>query len=104
MKHPFSHYGINTMFFPEMAKSGSDPGIEVCIDDDDDELSEDRRGIIHIYSTLEIRISDDKSTMIQRLTPEEAKCLAYKLNQFASFVESFNEEIEVPVSDLEDFA
>jgi hypothetical protein len=99
LRHEFSHYKLPTLFSQELIKGDTEPGIEVYIDDEDDEMTEIRRGPLFIYSTLELRISDGDTVAIQRLTADEARCLALKLQQFADFVSSFNREIEVPLGE-----
>jgi hypothetical protein len=96
---------IDTLFTQEVLPvNPMDPVFEIGIDDGDDDFNEDRRGTIHIYSTLEVRICAGEVVAIQRLTPEEARKAAQILIRYADIVETLSEDIAKDFNELEDLA
>lgn len=106
LKHNLSGAVIKTLF-PNTIYDIDGPkeeGFHVGIDDGDDDISEDRRGDIHIYSTIEVSISSENILAVQRLTPYEARKVAALLLKFAQISEEVGKRAEAELNEMEKFA
>jgi hypothetical protein len=105
LKHELSGAVIRTLFpntVYDIARN-KQGGFHVGIDDGDDEISEDRRGDIHIYSTIEVSICSENILAVQRLTPEEARKVASLLIKYADISEDVGESVEAELNEMEKF-
>ena len=106
LKHKLSGAVIRTLF-PNTVYDiahNKQGGFHVGIDDGDDEISEDRRGDIHIYSPIEVSICSENILAVQRLTPDEARKVAALLLKFAQISEEVGKIAEAELNEMEKFA
>lgn len=105
MKHELSGQIISTLFPQKIynIRPTAVGGFHVGIDDGDDEVSEERRGSIHIYSTIEVTICGEDVLAVQRLTPEEARKVASLLIKYADISEDVGESVEAELNEMEKF-
>lgn len=105
LKHKLSGEVIRTLFpntVYDIARK-KQGGFHVGIDDGDDEVSEERRGDIHIYSTIEVSICSEDILVVQRLTPEEARKVAALLIRYANISEDVGKSVAAELDEMGKF-
>lgn len=104
--HELGHFVLSGVFAPVVQRvSQKGPHFSIDIDDCPCEECETRRGNTVIpFSTMEITMVIEGKQITQRITTEEAKAMAAKLNEFADFVKQLNEDMAKEENPLEEYA
>ena len=82
---------LNTVIMPALTSANDDKGVMVHIDDCMCEDCSCSRGDIIYGSTVLLELTNNKSTMVARLLPDEARALAKELFRHSSDLESLRE-------------
>ena len=82
---------VNTIIMPTLSPPNDEKGVMVHIDDCMCEDCSCSRGDIIYGSTVLLELTNNKSTMIARLLPDEARALARELFKHTSELESLRD-------------